>query len=76
MLDHNLGKKGGTRTKSGTFSREKTWFGTQYRQSESFNRSRHDLESSTDSQEAVGRFDRSKHGLEPSTDCQEAVGHF
>ena len=41
-----------------------------------FDRSKHGLESSTDSQEAVGRFDRSKHGLEPSTDSQEAVGHF
>ena len=38
--------------------------------------SKHSLEQSTDSQEAVGRFDRSKHGLEPSTDCQEAVGRF
>ena len=33
-------------------------------------RSRHGLEQSKDSQEAVGRFDRSKHGLEPSIDCE------
>ena len=38
--------------------------------------SRHGLEPSADSQEAVGPFDRNKHGLKPSTDCQEAAGRF
>ena len=41
-----------------------------------FDRSKHGLEPSTDSQKALGCFNKNRHGLEPSADCQEAVGHF
>ena len=41
-----------------------------------FDRSKHGVEPSTDSQKALGCFNRSRHGLEPITDSKTVLGCF